>query len=136
MTSISTTQKNHLNKMNKSAKDVSLGTMLTDLIASGSSVTGTLAVSVSTMEEASHFLTTGSFAVTAAQHSASSILLSTGTTGIRGFTVQVIRSGSCLSNLYTPKVLVTGGSNLTITSASPSWVITEDDVINWTVFNY
>jgi hypothetical protein len=73
----------------------------------------------------------GSSTVTSAQASASAITIQTQLTTVRGKIVQATRSGSDLSGV---KVL-TSGSNLNITSASPTlWVIAENDVINYSVW--
>lgn len=108
-----------LNKMNRAAKNVSLGTLLQSFESSIATLNGLSIYS-------------GSYAATAADASASSITILTGATGLTGQIVQVTRSGSANWG-YTPKI-VNSGSNLTITSASPSWVIAAADKINWIAF--
>jgi hypothetical protein len=106
-----TTQIKHLNKMNRASQDVQLGTMLGNLITTGS-------------------LTTGSWSVTGTQASASAITIQTTVKSISGKIVEGFRSGSPL----TMKTTVTG-SNLNITSASPTyWVIAAADEINYIVW--
>ena len=73
----------------------------------------------------------GSSTVTLSQASASAITIQTQLSTIRGKIVQASRSGSLINSGV--KVLTTG-SNLNITSGSPSWVIAENDVINYSVW--
>jgi hypothetical protein len=125
---LSTTEIKHLNKMNRSAQDISLGTTLNDLITSASSVSGTLAVDVATLQ--GNMVTPGSLLVTTAQAAASAITIQTTVNPIVGKLVQGYRSGSPL----TMKTMMTG-SNLNITSASPTyWVIAAGDEINYNVW--
>ena len=122
---ISTAQKRSLNRMNKASKDVQIGSMLSDLIVSAS------ATSLATLN--TNMVISGSHTVTAAEHSASAVLLLTGTTAIRGFFVQCFRSGSSLWD-FSPKVVSTG-SKITVSSGcSTTFVITENDVVQWQVF--
>lgn len=76
--SFTTAQKNHLNKMNKAAKDVSLGTLLDGL--EGLSDVGTIA--------------SGSWLVTSSEANGSRIVLTTGLSAIKGFMSSYLRSGS------------------------------------------
>lgn len=75
---ISATQKAHLNKMNKAAKDVSLGTLLVGL--EGLATLGTVV--------------SGSHAVTSIEANASRVVLVTGLSSITGFFDSYLRSGS------------------------------------------
>lgn len=108
--SITTTQKNHLNKMNKAAKDVSLGNLI-QTMASGSPVTA------------------GTTVVSSAQASASSVTIQTGLSTITGFQVQAFRSGSFMPGIN----VVSSGSNLVVTSGSASYKVTANDVITWMI---
>lgn len=94
-----------LNKMNRAAQDVSLGTVINGQISGVAS---------------------GSI-VSAAQASASAVSFVTGLTAISGFMVQAFRSGSAVSPLYGSA----SGGTLTVTSASASYKITTGDVINY-----
>jgi hypothetical protein len=107
-----------VNKMNTYAKRTSLGTEVRRL--------GTLTDTLST-----NMTVSGSLTVTAAQATASAIVIQTGVSVIEGNIVQATRSGSALSGVKT----LTSGSNLNITSASPTlWVIAADDAINYIVW--
>lgn len=104
MTIFSTTQINHLNKMNRSAKDVSLGTVL-DACYSGSTTNATAIAALPQMS--------GS-AATVAQMSASSITLPFSLSSITNYVLTVVRkvdagAGSPLA-LSTFRVLPSGGS--------------------------
>jgi hypothetical protein len=107
---ISTKQKNDLNKMNRASKAVGLGTLL-QTMASGSPVTA------------------GTTVVSSAQASASSVTIQTGLSTITAFQVQAFRSGSFMPGIN----IVSSGSNLTVTSASASYKVTENDVITWMI---
>jgi len=72
----------------------------------------------------------GSQAATLADVDGSAIDLLTGTTGITGFIVNGFVSGSNINNFK----IINSGSNLLITSASPAYVISINDVYNWIVF--
>ena len=109
--SYTTKQKNDLNRMNRAAQNVTLGTTLDGLVTN---------MNVS-----------GSLTVTSAQATASAITIQTAVSAIEGKIVQASRSGS---QIYGVKCLTTG-SNLNITSASPSlWVIAANDEINYSVW--
>jgi hypothetical protein len=71
---ISTANKTRLNKMNRAAQNVTLGTMIQNM----------------------GFISTGSLTVTAAQMNASRVEVPTGLDSVGGFTVQGRRSGSPL----------------------------------------
>ena len=75
---ISITQKNHLNKMNKAAKDVSLGTLLVGL--EGLTSLGTVV--------------SGSYAITSAEANASRVVVTTGLTSVKAFFSSYLRTGS------------------------------------------
>jgi len=72
----------------------------------------------------------GSQSATLVDVDGSAIDLLTGTTGITGFIVNGFVSGSNINNFK----VVNSGSNLLITSASPAYVVSVDDVYNWIVF--
>lgn len=110
--SISTVQKNHLNKMNRAAKDVSLGTMLQKMDAN-SIVTGSTVV------------------ISSAQASASLVSVSTGRTGLIGEIVQVRRSGSATisGSSFTNIKVINSGSIIDVTSACVAFAA--NDVLTW-----
>lgn len=111
--SISTAKKNNLNKMNRAAKDVSLGTMLQKL-------------------DANAIVTASAVVVTSAQASASAVEILTGRTGLIGHIVRWDRSGSPLA----PVKVVNSGSNLMVTSACAAWYVfaANTDVVSWIAF--
>lgn len=97
---LSISQKKKLNKMNRAAQEVQLGTMLSNLNASGSVIVGTATV-------------------TDAQVNASRIVLTTGLTSVTTFFPTYTRSGSYLTPTW---VSGSVAGNLIITkstSASP-----------------
>jgi len=96
MTSISASQKKNLNKMNRASKDVLLGTIVSDLITSASSSTGTLATSIATLQ--SNATVSASHVVTSGEASASKVILVTGLAKVTGFIGQDLRSGSPIIN--------------------------------------
>lgn len=111
MTAMTSTQIAHLDKMNRSAQDVSLGTRIAAL-------EGDLGAS-------------GSHVVTSGEASASAINITTGIASVTGFIVQGYRSGSPLGAV---KVVTSSGSLAITSSASATWVITANDVINYIVW--
>jgi len=110
MTALTSTQISNLNRMNRPATSATLGTRLDNL------ETGAVSASA--------------FTVTSAQATASAITIQTAVASISGNIVQGVRSGSPIVGV---KVLTTG-SNLNITSGSPSWVIAAADTINYIVW--
>ena len=100
-----------LNKMNRSASNVNLGSVINTLQSQSTN--------------------SGSWYVSVAEASASAVVIQTAVPSIAGFIVQTYRSGSPILG---SKVVVTGGSNITITSGSPSYVVSGSDVINYIVF--
>lgn len=96
MTSISAAQKKNLNRMNRASKDVLLGTIVSDLITSASSSTGTLATSIATLQ--GNATVSASHTVTAGEASASKVILVTGLASVVGFIGQDLRSGSPIIN--------------------------------------
>ncbi len=96
MTSISAAQKKNLNKMNRASKDVLLGTIVSDLITSASSSTGTLATSIATLQ--GNATVSASHTVTAGEATASKVILVTGLAKVTGFIGQDLRSGSPIIN--------------------------------------
>jgi hypothetical protein len=109
--SISTSQKAKLNKMNRAAKDVSLGDLVQQM-AQNSVVTGSALV------------------VTTPQMSASAVVIATGRTGVIGSIINWTRSGSHMG----PVKVVNSGSNLTVTSACATWAFTTGDTVSWIAF--
>ena len=103
--SLSSTNVNKLNKMNRAAQDASLGTRIALAPISGSYVALT------------------------ADASGSAITIATGQTDLTGHMVQASRSGSQLSIVN----VVNSGSNLSITSGG-TWKIAAGDVINYIVY--
>jgi len=96
MTSISASQKKNLNRMNRASKDVLLGTIVSDLITSASSSTGTLATSIATLQ--GNATVSASHTVTAGEATASKVILVTGLAKVTGFIGQDLRSGSPIIN--------------------------------------
>lgn len=109
---ITNAQKEILNKMCISAQSVSLGT---ELQATQATVEGT---------------ETGTHVVTGAEATAETLDIVTGITAISGFIVQVYRAGILLGSY---DVTATAGT-LTIANNSTTYVLTENDVINYFVF--
>jgi hypothetical protein len=126
---MNTTQIKNINRMNRASASPLLGQVIQDLITSASSVSGTLAVSVATLE--TNMTVSSSHVVSGAEATASAITIQTTVSPVVGKIVQATRSGS---QIYGVKCLTTG-SNLNITSASPSlWVIAADDAVNYIVW--
>lgn len=108
--SISTTQKNHLNKMNRAAKDVGLGNMISKLSASGS-------------------LTSGSVTATGA-----TVNITTGFSSVPSmWMIQPSRSGS-LGSFPVKAIAGSTTGDITVTSASGVAPIASGDVLNWIAF--
>ena len=78
---ITVAQKNHLNKMNKAAKDVLLGTKLVSL--EGLTTLGTVV--------------SGSYSVSSAEANGSRVVLTTGLSSVTGFFGSYLRSGSSIA---------------------------------------
>jgi hypothetical protein len=78
--SLTSSQINHLNRMNRAADDVNLGTLV-DGFVNNTQVTGSVVAS-------------------AAQSAASAIVIATGLGSVAGYQVQGFRSGSVITNLY------------------------------------
>ena len=91
-----------LNKMNRAAQDIALGTAL-----------GTMAV-------------TGKVSASSAQAGASAIVITTGLTSVTGYTLQRFISGSA-----TLDYVVNSSGSLTVTAVTGGSIITEGDVVNW-----
>ena len=102
MSKITTTQKNHLNKMNRAAADVQLGTILQGLQGAGTFVSG-------------------SHTVTTAEASASRVVLTTGLTSVNGFYNSYLRSGSPVSMTWSSGSVA--GTITVMNNASASAVI-------------
>jgi hypothetical protein len=111
-----------LNKMNRAAKDASLGTALRNLQLAASGSATIVAAS-------------GSYTVVAADASNAKVAITTGLTSVNGFVVQVRRSGSAM-----PFMAVTAGSvagtikvikDPTYTGGSS---LAADDVVTWFAF--
>ena len=107
MTAISTTQKNHLNKMNRSAKDVSLGTVLQNLQG----------------------LTSGSLSVTTAQMSASAVTVYNSAATLGFYMFQVTRSGSTLATIF--NAVRSGGSLTLVPPTTGSFLV--GDKVNYLI---
>jgi hypothetical protein len=140
-------QKTHLNNMNRAADDVSLGTVINDLIASGSN-TGTLSTTVTALSASattaanqlaglpSHIIA-GSYTVQNADLVGSASIILGGFTGIKGFMVQDYRSGSQISGSSIVKVGISiSGSNLVINSGSTlsGSTLALNDILNYILF--
>jgi hypothetical protein len=109
---ITVTQKAHLNKMNRAAKDVLLGNIVGNLAAGGN-------------------LTSGSYSISSTESNASKVSLDTGLSAVRGWIVQPNRSGSIVYVLNSVSASTAG--RIDITAASGSKLATSD-VINWIAF--
>ena len=111
---ISTANAAKLNKMNRAAQNVSLGTVLKGLDTA--------------------IRSSGSYTAIAADASASSVTIATGLTGVKGFIAQVYTSGSQKSSIK----VINSGSNLTITAGSTVGstipAIALNDVVQWMVW--
>lgn len=103
--SLTNTQIKHLNKMNRAASDVSLGTLVNGFIANTQ--------------------VSGSVAASSAQSAASAVVISTGLSSVAGYIVQGFRSGSAISNVY---IASNSSGSLTVRSGS---FVTTGDVYNW-----
>jgi hypothetical protein len=109
---ISSDHETKLNKMNKAAQNVSLGTIIAGL--------------------QNDFIASGSLAVSAAQANGSSVTIYTGLTStVTGYQINVFRSGSALSS--DPYVYASGGS--VIITPGASYAVTTADRINWIAFS-
>ena len=95
----------HLNKMNKAAQDVSLGTLVNGFV--------------------NNAMVSGSVIATASQSSASAVVIATGLSEAKGYQVNGFRSGSAISNVY---VVSNSGGNITVRSGS---FVTAGDLYNW-----
>jgi hypothetical protein len=112
---MTTANKTKLNRMNKAAQNVNLGTMLQNMGA----------------------ISTGSFTVTAAQMNASLVEVPTGLASVGGFIAQGLRSGSPL-NIKTTSGSVAGSfivqnTNIVTTVAGGS-IVQTGDVVNYVAF--
>ncbi len=105
MTAISNAQKNRLNKMNRAAQDVSLGTVLQNLQG----------------------LVSGSTAVTTAQMSASAVVLYNPQATLGFYMFQVTRGGSTLGTVF--QALRSGGSLTIVPPVSGSFLV--GDKVNY-----
>lgn len=103
--SLTSTQINHINRMNRASQDVRLGTLVDGFV--------------------SHQVTSGSLTASASQASASAITVSTGLDSISGYIVQGFRSGSAISNVY---IASNTSGSLTFKSGS---TVTSGDRYNW-----
>ena len=103
--SFTTVQINHLNRMNKAANSVGLGTKFNKLITS--------------------FGASGSYTAVLADTSASAVTLATGLGTIVGYQVQGFRSGSAITNVY---VSSSASGSLIVKSGS---FVNTGDVYNW-----
>jgi len=114
-TKISTANKVKLNKMNRAAQNVSLGTMIQNM--------GTVS--------------TGSFTVTAAQMNASLVEVPTGLASVGGFLAQGFRSGSPL-NVKAISGSVAGAivvlNSTIVTAVAGGSIVQTGDVVNYVAF--
>jgi hypothetical protein len=120
--SITTTQKNHLNNMNRAAQDVGLGTRLTQLPTQ---------------------LVTGSYTLQAADVAGVSTTVFDGFTKQKGFIVQATRSGSFISGsavaagaVISKFSAVLSGSSLVVYSGSTltASTLAAADVLTYIIF--
>jgi hypothetical protein len=130
MTSISTSQKKNLNKMNRASKDVLLGTVVSDLITSASATTGTLATSIATLQANS--TVSASHVVLEAESNASRVVLVTGLTTVAGFVGTALRSGSPVINAYMASGSVAG--TIEVKKSTSGSAIAKNDVITYIAF--
>lgn len=116
MARITNTQKNHLNKMNRAAKDVSLGTMLSNMTSTGFTNSS------------------GSYTMVGSDYSGSSGSIQTnlGSSGLHGAMIQVVRAGSAIINptLFTNRV---AAGSIIVTGSGAGCVLTSD-VVYWNAF--
>ena len=110
-----------------SAQDTLISWNSGSISASGSLI-GYNSASIVALQAAA--VVSGSQIATLADVDGSAIDLLTGTTGITGFIVNGYVTGSNINNFK----VVNSGSNLLITSASPGYIVSVNDVYNWIVF--
>jgi hypothetical protein len=116
MTALTTSQINHLNRMNRAAQDVALGTRIA---ADELAMVGTVAKAI----------TSGSYPVTSSEISGSRVVIPTTLGTITWFDVNVLKSGSPVTGL---NVVNSSGSLLVYPSAiSGSWIMATTDVVYW-----
>lgn len=102
----------HLNHMNKAAHDVSLGTLIASFQNSIASLNATSTVS-------------GSYTATGTDTGGSVVTIVTGLTAIKGYQLDVFRSGSQVTNPY---VVSTTSGSLAVRTGSQ---VVTGDLYNW-----
>lgn len=119
MTISSGSQVNHLNKMNKAAKDVSLGTNFRQA-----------QLDIAALQVGS-VITGGSVLVSSTQSNGSAVVINTGLGTSNGQVLNFYRSGSLLTHTSASQVKVvnTGGS-ITITGMVAG-IISTGDIVTW-----
>jgi len=143
MTKLTTANKKKLTHMNRASHNVDLG----DLLATMESGSAAQAIQITTLLSASATLasgsaanaaaitalqakavTSGSVSVSSAQASASAVVINSGLGSIKGYMVQIYRSGSSL----TDKFYTTNSSgSLSILPVSGSYAVTTSDLIEY-----
>jgi len=118
---ITNTQKAKLNKMNRAAKDATLGTAIQDLQNASSGSAFTLGAS-------------GSYAAVAADASNAKIAIATGLSAVKGFVVNVRRSGSALPFMAATAGSVAGTIAVIKDPGYTGSAIATGDVVTWFAF--
>lgn len=110
-----------INKMNRASANVSLGTVVQNLQSGSATLNGFIRAS-------------GSSAVSASEASASTVTITTGLTGIKGYIVQCYTSASIMTGMK----VVNSGSNLTVVAGSSVGSTPKslglNDAVNWIVW--
>jgi hypothetical protein len=116
MTALTTSMVNKLNKMNRAAKDATLGTR----IAADEVIITSLSAGA---------VVSGSYTAVTADASASAITAQTSLASIKRVFAQTTRSGSVMADTN----VAISGSKVVVTSASATYVVTVGDVVNYVV---
>ena len=122
MTTISAANKKKLNRSMRSATNVQLGTVISDLITSASSVTGTIAKVAGA---------SGSHVVTSAEASASRVVFATGLATVTGFVPSSLRSGSPVIRANFVSGSVAGTIVAMSATAGSPLPLAENDVLSY-----
>lgn len=128
----SSTEISHLNKMNRASKDVTLGTVVNDLITSASSSSGTLATHLAALPTQ---IVSGSYAFVANDLLGATITNIAAVAGAKSYFAEFRRSGSPVSASSVSVVLNATGSYLQVKSGSSLIAnqLATGDIINYMV---
>lgn len=128
----SATQIKHLNKMNKASQDVTLGTVVNDLIVSASATTGTAAVQLANLPTQ---IVSGSYAFVSGDLAGLTVTHIPAVTGAKTYIAQIRRSGSPVSGSTVAITLNATGSYLDVCSGSTfgPTQLSAGDIINYVV---